>query len=409
MKTDAMPRDQIAEIFAYFRDPAHGPEILMLSEKSRYVWQHISAFFYTDQVPRGGAVHELPEKPDAAVGNILVKFKDGTGKTVENYFQGSTMDAILVLHKGSIVYERYKTMSPADRHVWFSCSKTIVATSIALLEHEGKISVVDPVSRYLTELAGSAWDTVTVEQTLDMATGLDSTEHEESDARTNPARGWYRWAESIGVFAPVAGFDATTTDVLRAMKRTKPAHTVFEYNSINTYVLQQIVQNVSGKSLVEICSERIWRKIGAEHDGYYGLDKHGDALGFGFMNSSLRDIGRYGMAFTPSGSRLPGAPIIPAAVIEKFKTGLRPEMYAKGTMGAPFQEAFFSVPNLANRYQWDVVTPDGDLLKAGLGGQGLWISGRNDAVVVFFSTGKFADEQTGAWVARSITESFGKG
>jgi hypothetical protein len=93
-------------------------------------------------------------------------------------------------------------------------------------------------------------------------------------------------------------------------------------------------------------------------------------------------------------------------VIRKFQTGLRPEMYAKGAMGGPIQEAFWSLPGLSNRYQWDIVTPDGDLFKAGVGGQGLYISPSHDAVVCFFSTGTMIDENLGAWVARHITQSF---
>jgi hypothetical protein len=81
-------------------------------------------------------------------------------------------------------------------------------------------------------------------------------------------------------------------------------------------------------------------------------------------------------------------------------------MYAKGAMGAPFQETFSNVPGLANRYQWDVVTPDGDLFKAGVGGQGLYVSPKHDAVVCFFSTGTSEDENNGAWLARTVTETF---
>lgn len=408
MSADRASLQKLSGLFAYYREPVHAPEILVLSENSRYIWQHLSAFLYTDQIPRDRSIHQLPENLDPALGKMPVTFADGSLLTVDDFFDASTMDAILVLHVGTIIHERYKTMRPFDKHNWFSCTKTLVATLIATLEHEGAIDVAQPVSTYLDELAGSVWDTVTVEAALDMATGLDSTEHEEPDARSNPARGWFRWAESIGLFPAVPGFDETTNDILRAMQRTKPAHTVFEYNSINTYVLQRIVQRSTAQPFVELVGERFWRKIGAEHDAYVAIDKHGDAMGFGFMNSSLRDFGRYGLAFTGKSPASNGPPIVPPAVIEKFKTGLRPQMHAKGHMGAPFRDAFHTVSDLANRYQWDVVTPDGDLFKAGLGGQGLYVCGRHDAVVAFFSTGTFADEARGAWVARTIVDNLGQ-
>lgn len=236
------------------------------------------------------------------------------------------MDAMLVLREGNVVYERYKTMRPLDKHIWFSCSKTIEGTLLAMLEHEGKIDVTKPVTEYVPELAGSEWDTVTVEETADMATGLDSTEHEVPDARTNPARGWYQWAVSIGLFEDTKKLNETPIDVLKRMKREKPGHTVFEYNSINTFVCQTIVENVTGVPLAELFAERFWRRIGAQGDGYIVMNKQGHALGFGFMNSTLRDLGRYGMAFTPSQKKLSKDPIVPEAVLQKFHTGLWPEI-----------------------------------------------------------------------------------
>ena len=252
---------------------------------------HVKLLPNASKFSRNGPIHELPEHLDSAIGKISVMFSDGTAKTVDEYFKTSTMDAMLVLRQGTVVFERYKTMRPFDKHNWFSCTKSTVAVSLALLEHEGKVDVMKPVSHYLPELAGSVWDTVTVEETLDMATGLDSTEHEEADARTNPTRGWYKWAISIGVLAPVGGFDQSPVDVLRGMKRTKPGHTVFEYNSINTYVCQKIVETITQQPIAEFFGDRVWRRIGAQNDGYIGLDKQGHAMGFGFMNSTLRDLG----------------------------------------------------------------------------------------------------------------------
>jgi len=219
MKTYETPMSKIESIYEYFHDPAHSAEIQMASDKTQYVWQHMSNYYPTEQILRDGPIHELPEHLDPAIGKISVDFRDETTKTVDEYFDTSTMDAMLVLREGNIVFERHKTMRPFDKHNWFSCTKSTVAVSLALLEHEGKVDVVKPVSHYLPELAGSEWDTVTVEQTLDMATGLDSTEHEEDDARTNPARGWYKWAMSIGVLAPVGGFDLSPVDVLRGPDR----------------------------------------------------------------------------------------------------------------------------------------------------------------------------------------------
>ncbi len=407
MKPTATPLSDIERIHLFFGDPVNMPNMLVASEDTRYVWQQMSCYQQTVQVPRHGSIYELPERTDAAIGGISVAFSDGTRTNVDAYCEKSTLDALLVLQEGDIVFERYNTMRPFDKHNWFSCSKTLVGTSIALLEDAGRIDISQSVGHYVPELAGSEWDRVTIEETLDMATGLDATEHEVPDARTNPARGWFQWAASIGWFADEARRNLSPFEVLRTMQRTKPGHTAFEYNSINTYVLQVIVENISEMPISEFVGSRVWRRIGAQNDGYLGVNRQGRANAFGFMNSTLRDLGRYGMIFTPSGSKISDEPIVPASVVQKFQTGLRPNMYPHGMMGRGFQQAFYRDPGLSNRYQWDAVFPDGDFFKAGLGGQGLYVSPARDLVVVFFGTGTMQDEHHTAALARTVAQTCG--
>ena len=215
------------------------------------------------------------------------------------------MDAMLVLRQGTVVFERYKTMRPFDKHNWFSCTKSTVAVSLALLEHEGKVDVMKPVSHYLPELAGSVWDTVTLRKPSTWPPGSIRQSTKKRMHRTNPETRLVQMGHEYRCACARAGAsNQSPVDVLRAMKRTKPGHTVFEYNSINTYVLQKIVETITKMPLAEFFGDRVWRRIGAQNDGYLGLDKQGHAMGFGFMNSTLRDLGRYGMIYTPSSSIL---------------------------------------------------------------------------------------------------------
>lgn len=402
---DQTTPEQVEALFRFFDDPANKAAILSVRDETRYAWRHLSNFLPSELVLRDGPVRELPERPDPAIGQLPVRFADGGVATVDEYFDRSTMDAMIVVRGGDIVHERSKGLRPFDRRTWFSCSKIIVGTLMALLEHEGRVDIGRSVASYLPDLAGSIWETVTVEAALDMATGLDSTEHEEPDARTNPARGWYRWAASIGLFGDVERRGETPSEVLRSMTRRRPAHEAFEYNSINTYVCQRIVERLGGQPLADLFAERIWRRIGAQGDGYLAVGKQGQALSFGFMNSTLRDLARFGMIFAPGPARAGQARVLPEAILSRFRTGLRPEIYDKGAFGSVFSRDF-PLPGIANRYQWDIVTPDGDLFKAGFAGQGLYISASREAVVAFFSTGSQRDEALGAWMARTITQAF---
>jgi CubicO group peptidase (beta-lactamase class C family) len=87
------------------------------------------------------------------------------------------------------------------------------------------------------------------------------------------------------------------------MKRMKPPYTAYEYNSINTHVLERVINAVTGKDIPELFSERAWRKMGAQNDGYVAVNKYGLANSFGFISSVLRDLGRWGCCSRRAGAR----------------------------------------------------------------------------------------------------------
>ncbi len=396
------PLDEIRDIFAYFHTPANVVAIQVASDKTLYAWQNMSAFQYTMQIDRDGPISALPEKLDPRVGQIKFTRPGMKAETVDQHFDSSTMDAVLVLHQGNVVYERYKTMRPYDKHQWFSCSKVVPGTLVELLALEGKVDLDSPVSDYVPELKGSVWDTVTVDETLDMATGLDSTEHEEHDARTNPKRGWYKWAVSLGLFEDKDHLNQSPIDVLRNMKRLKPGHTVFEYNSINPFVLELIVNEVTGKTLNQVFGDLVWREIGAQNDAFVSVTKHGYGNAWGFINTTLRDMGRFGMIYTPSWNKISDHQIVPDAIIDTVQHGGKPEIYGRGNVGQQLQASFPDLKGITNRHQWDMVFPDGDFYKGGVGGQGLYISPSADTVVVWFSTGKQQEEIMARTIAKTL-------
>ncbi len=395
---------EVREIFDYFHTPANVVQIQVASDKTLYAWQNMSAFQYTMQINRDGPISHLPEKIDPKIGQLKFTRPGMESETVAGHFDSSTMDGLLVLRKGSVVYERYKTMRSFDKHQWFSCSKVVPGTLVVLLALEGKIDLEKPVSDYVPELKGSEWDNVTVEETLDMATGLDSTEHEEHDARTNPERGWYRWAVSLGLFEDKDKLNLSPFEVLRNMRRVKPGHTAFEYNSINTFVLELIVDGATDHTLNEEFGDRVWRKIGAQNDAFVGVTKHGLGNGWGFINTTLRDMGRFAMLYTPSWGKVSKEQIIPPALIDSIQHEGKPEIYLGGNVGKLLQSSFPDIQGLTNRYQWDIVFPDGDFYKGGVGGQGIYVSPSADTVVVWFSTGKQQEEV----MAREIVNTFKK-
>ena len=402
-----IPLSSVLDISTFFNDPANKVKIQFPSPETEFAWVNMSKYYPTAQVERGGPVAELPYAIDPSVAEIKYRNKDGDWVSVDEHFATKPIDAMIVVKGGEIIYERYKTMRPSDKHMWFSVSKVTGSTMLAFLEQEGKIDVSQPVSNYLTELQGSVWDNVTVEEAIDMANGLNGTEHDEPEqnSRTDPDQIWYRWAatSAVGLVPDEKGRGESWVDVLRAMERKMPGHEAFEYNSINTFVMNRIVERVADKPLYELYSDRIWSKLGMEHDTYYMVSPSGNTLGFMGINATLRDTARFGIAFTPSAEKIAGEQIIPDAIMEKIQDKTYVDMYDKGYIGKKMTASFWDdAGNISNRYQWDAVMSDGDMFKSGVGGQGLYVSPATDTVVAFFATSDGTNQEEA--MARAIVK-----
>lgn len=401
----ATPIDRVVEIQRYFNAPENQGNFQFPIPESAYTWQNVGRLFHTVDVLRGGPVAELPLALDESIGRIAFE-KGQTSETVDSHLDDYPVDAFLVAHRGEIVFERYNTMRPQDKHIWFSASKQCGSTIMALLEEQGLIDVKKPVPAYLPELAGSAWDETTVEDVLDMANGLDSTEHDEpaQDTRTNPDRVYFQWGVTIGMFVNPDQEERDPFAVLRGMQRKYPGHTAFEYNSINPYVMNRINERLTGMPTNVLLSDLIWSKIGAEHDMQLGISTQGHPMLFGFASSTLRDMARYGMIFTPSWNKVSEERIVSESILRMLQTTGDPSIYGKGYVGKEMERNFPDDRGITNRYQWDAVFTDGDLYKGGIGGQGLYVSPSRDLVINWFSTSDGTNQEE--TMARAIAKTF---
>ncbi|KXX67622.1 hypothetical protein AVL50_26540 [Flammeovirga sp. SJP92] len=402
-----IPLNKTQEVSQFFNQPENKVKMQFPNEMSSYAWIEQSKYYPTAQVPRSGQVSELPYNVNANIGEIQYKNKDDNMVSVNQHFDTKPIDAMVVVKNGEIVYERYKTMKPDEKHLWYSVSKVTGALMLAFLEYEQKVDVNNYVSFYLPELKDSVWDTVKVEEALDMATGLNGTEHDEEiqNSRTDPDQIWYRWAatSAVGILPDVKGRNETWVDVLRSMERKTPGHQKFEYNSINTFVINRIAERVADKPLNEMFADRIWSKAGMEHDAFYMMSPSGNTLGFLGVNSSLRDLARWGMVFTPSCEKIAGEALVPQEIMDKFYDNRFVEMYDKGWIGKQNTVSFYDeAGKIYNRYQWDAIMSDGDLYKKGVGGQGVYISPENDTVVAWFCTSDGENQEEA--MARAIVK-----
>jgi CubicO group peptidase (beta-lactamase class C family) len=239
----------------------------------------------------------------------------------------SYTDAIIVLHRGAVVYERYfGVTTPNTAHMAMSVTKSFFGLLGAMLIEEGRLDERALVSNYVPELGMSAYGDATVRQVLDMRIGVHY-----SEDYTDPHAEFWQHMRASGIFPQPLGYDGpkTTAEFLRSLKKEGEHGGAFLYKSVNTDVLGWIIRRVTGETSGETLSRRIWQKLGVEHDGYMVVDIAGSELAGGGLNITLRDMARFGEMMRLDG-RFNGNEIVPKSVIDDIRTNGSREAFARG-------------------------------------------------------------------------------
>ncbi len=378
----------------------------LVNTNTKYVWSHLDEFMPVATVSRKGPVSPLIYSPIPEIGKLTVTKKPDS-LNLEEFIRRSNLQGIIVVYRGKIVYERYPRMRPEDKHLWFSVSKTLPGIAIALLENDGKINLEDTVGKYIPELNSSSWSGIKLRDVLDMASGM-TPQFDDPGARSDSNNLYFQFESAMGIQIKTSATDKGAWQALTNMRSMKQPGISFEYGGHNTIILAIIVERITGQPFSEFISNRIWNHLGAESDGYFGLSPEGFVVASATMNSSLRDLARFGLLFTPSWGTVSRSKIISDAMIAKIqKEGIDSQRYDKGAFGKRMINELGERPS-HNAYQWDFVMGDGDFFKAGINGQGLYVSPKKDLVIACYSHGDYKPGVSVAFLSRAIAKSFDK-
>jgi CubicO group peptidase (beta-lactamase class C family) len=355
---------------------------------SRFVYLHSSEVFPAAIVKRGGPVFVLGKNLRPEIAGFIVGGAKNPGKTLGELLASSKLDGFIIVHRGRIVFEAYPRMRPDDRHLLFSVSKVFVGTLVGILEARGQIDINKPIEAYLPELAHTHWAGVTVRDLLDMAGGMEGTD-EDADAYTNPASRIFQMEATLGwqpisANLPALVLAGDTYGFIASLGKVRAPGVKREYSSIDTHVLAWVIERVTGKRLADVLSENIWSHIGAEGDAHLLLSERGVANAHSGLAMTLRDLARFGMAFTRSGmDTKSGAEFLalPTSHIDKLLHDGRPELLAPGHDPRVHHAS----------YQWDQVGTQGELEKDGFGDQSLFVDRNRDLVIAYFGTNVTVD------------------
>ncbi|WP_300574644.1 serine hydrolase [Phenylobacterium sp.] len=281
-------------------DPAT-PNFLMWSpELQSRGYRTIEDIFQVKTIARGEAVRPLVMAPRQIDPTFT---HDGKDWTVASYMEAFNVSGVLVLRDGQILLERYGMgRQPADRWTSFSVAKSLTSTLVGAAIQDGKIAGLNaPVTDYIPDLAGSAYDGVTVRQLLMMSSGVRWNE-DYTDPKSDVAQ--------AGAAPGEPGMNAMVS-YMRRLPRANPPGAVFNYNTGETDLVGLLVSNATGQSLSDYASEKIWKPYGMERDAIWMVDPTGQERGGCCISMTLRDYGRVGQ-FLLEGGRAGDQAILPA-------------------------------------------------------------------------------------------------
>ncbi|MGH3507025.1 MAG: serine hydrolase domain-containing protein, partial [Nocardioidaceae bacterium] len=346
---------------------------------NRWAFQHMREVIPSQVINRGaGQPRALRRSSEARVlDDLHVDGLEGHSTTVGKVLAETYTDAVLVLHHGEVVLERYAdSMAPDTPHLLMSVSKSLVGCVAGILADRGLVDLDEQVVTYVPEVSGSGYAGATVRHLLDMRTGVAfSEDYTDSDSEVSQMERHMGWAPEE---EPALGAYGFLTTLGRAADHGGP----FVYRSADTDMLGWVCERAADTRMADLLAHLIWQRIGAEHNAEVTCDSLGTAIHDGGVSATLRDLGRFGQLLMDDGF-VDDAAVVPAGWLQSSRA-IDPAIRA--AFAASESEPFLPGGWYRNQF-WFVPGPSGDVqLCLGIHGQMVLVDRATATVGVKLST-----------------------
>jgi CubicO group peptidase (beta-lactamase class C family) len=294
-----------AIFFALVCPAAAAPDEDQLGKAQGYPIGRRATWFYDESVRVGSfsnldrflphytlqrSASPLPLAAAAGAPDITYRFKDQTYK-LEDFLAHQRVTGLLVIKDGEILLERYQyDRTAANRFVSHSMAKSIVSLAVGMALAEGKISSLDDlVSKYVPKLAGCEYGETSIRNLLRMSSGVRFSE-------------LYDGKDDLYRFGIARGARGAIAALCELRDREAEQGTRFHYASSETIVLAVLIRAVTGGTLSEYLTGRLWQPMGAEADATWIKSRDGLEVAAGSFNAVLRDYGRLGILLANDGA-----------------------------------------------------------------------------------------------------------
>ena len=332
---------------------------------NRWAFRHVRELIPSAEIANDPtSVRPLPEAPVSVPG-----FED----------MAEGCDALLALHRGSIVAERYADgMTAVTPHILMSVSKSMLGLLAGILAEAGRLDMAAPVSRYVPEIGDTVYRGATVRHLLDMRVGILF--DEDYLATSGPIIA-YRQASGWNPVDPDEPLSDLRSFYAQLTEPDGEHGQRFHYVSTNTDLLAWVIERAAGERYADLMSSLLWAPAGAGRPAYITVDRLGAPRAAGGMCVAARDLARIGQLIVEDGRR-DGRQVLPERWIDDIETGGDPEAWDAGDF-APF------FPGRAMHYRSQCYVLRGDrplIFGIGIHGQNLYVDRRAEVVVVRLSS-----------------------
>ena len=302
----------------------------------------------------------------------------GSGnETVLGFLRRSNTDVLVVMKAGAFVGEYTSPAAdPSAPHLVFSISKSLTAILAGVLQHERLLDPAEPVTRYVPEAKGTAYEGATVQQVLDMRVSLDFVE-----AYLDPESDFARYRRAM-LWNPMRPGDRQETlreVILSLPKGDGPHGGPFRYYSPNSDLLGLIVERASGLRYADLLREKLWIPLRARGRCTVTVDAEGTARAAGGVSMTARDLARVGEMMRNGGMAGSQAIVSERWVRDTLSAG-DPAAWKSGDFAHLLKDGSY-------RNKWyQSGFPNGAFMAIGIHGQWLYVDPASEVTIVRLSS-----------------------
>ncbi|HFK1527696.1 TPA: serine hydrolase domain-containing protein [Bacillus cereus] len=307
--------------------------------------------------------------------DFAVERRLGNTTPLKKLLDDNKTDAFVVVHNGQLVYERYfNGYKQNEPHGMASLAKVFTGAIIQSLAEENRIDLEKTADTYIKELKNTPFGKATLQQLMDMQVSAEYPTHgyEQPGLENQDAQLYL----ASNILPRGKNYDGPMKiyDMLREAEETAPPGSSFSYNNGSTETLAWIIRTITGKSLAENVSERIWSQIGMEENAYYVTDETKIEQASAGLNATARDMARFGQLLLNNGE-YNGKQILPSSITGDIKNVQEGEL------------AIGPGASISYHNQWWIPhNEQGAFEVLGSYGQTLYIDPKANMVIVHFSS-----------------------